>query len=415
MAFLIKKKDRSLKGRIQLPASKSESARLLIIDAILGAENLDIENLSESNDTKLLQDSLESLLRLKGTHISLNIDVQDSGTAMRFLTAFAAGINVKSYITGFERMKQRPLGILVDKLRELGTTITYVEKEGFAPILVEGKRLKGGEIEVDATVSSQFISALLLMAPKMTNGLRMKLIGEVSSEPYINMTIKIMQEFGIEIERNGNLIFIQKQRYINKNTFCIESDWSAASYWYQMAAFADEVDLILLGLKEVSTQGDSIIAKWATEFGVQTKFTEEGVHLSKTKAETKSLKMDFYANPDLAQTLIVTAAGLQISGKFTGLSNLRIKETDRINALVKELKALRADISTDNDNIKLVSAKLESKNKVQVYSDHRMAMSFAALSLLLGEIKIDSPSVVAKSYPKFWEDMKTVGFEIAEI
>ncbi len=414
MALLIKKVNHSLKGRIQLPASKSESARLLIIDAIMGNEDLDIENLSESNDTKILQTSLESLLQLKGTHISINLDVQDSGTTMRFLTAYAAGINVKSYITGSERMKQRPLGILVNKLKELGTNITYTQKEGFPPILVEGKRLKGGEIEVDATVSSQFISALLLMAPKMANGLKIKLLGEVISAPYIDMTIKIMRDFGIKIERSNNVISIQKQRYQNKNIYRVESDWSAASYWYQMAAFADEVELTLLGLKKDSTQGDSIIAEWAAQFGVQTIFTDEGVSLSKTKSKVKHLNMDFYAYPDLAQTIITTAAGMQISGEFSGLNNLRLKETDRVKALVNELTALGANISEDKDNIFLSHGKLEAKSKVHVYSDHRMAMSFAPLSILFGEIKIDTPSVVAKSYPKFWEDLKSVGFELSE-
>lgn len=415
MAFLIKKSDRILKGCIQLPPSKSESARLLFIDAILGAEELSIENLSESTDTKILQSSLESLLRLKGTNISLNLDVHDSGTAMRFVTAYAANINVKSYITGSERMKHRPLGILVEKLRELGSSISYAEKEGFPPIRIEGKRLKGGEIEIDATVSSQFVSALLLLAPKMTNGLKMKMTGKVISEPYIDMTIKIMQDLGIVVEREGNTIDIKKQRYQNKNTYRVESDWSAASYWYQLAAFADEVDLTLLGLKKSSTQGDHIIAEWATKFGVQTEFIENGVRLSKTKVKASNLDMDFYLNPDLAQTMIVTAAGLQIAGRFSGLSNLRMKETDRIKALVTELGKLGAEISADDDRILLLPSKLESKQTVRVYADHRMAMSFAPLSMLLGDIKIDNPSVVSKSYPGFWNDMKSAGFQISKI
>ncbi len=415
MALLIKKSDRSLKGSIQLPPSKSESARLLIIDAILGTEHLAIENLSDSTDSTTLKASLQSLLNLKGTGISLNLDVQDAGTAMRFVTAYAANINVNSYITGSERMKQRPLGILVEKLKELGASISYAEKEGFPPIRIEGKRLKGGEIEIDATVSSQFISALLLMAPKMTNGLKMKLLGKVISEPYIDMTIKIMQEFGIVVEREGDIISIQKQRYQNKITYRVESDWSAASYWYQMAAFAEEVDLTLLGLKKKSTQGDFIIAQWATKFGVQTEFLENGVRLSKTKVKTESLDMDFYLNPDLAQTIIVTAAGLQIEGDFSGMCNLRMKETDRVKALVNELSQLGAEISASKDSIHLGPSKLENKHKVHVYADHRMAMSFAPLSMLFGEIEIESPSVVAKSYPHFWDDLKCVGFELHEI
>ena len=415
MALLIKKDNRSLKGRIQLPPSKSESARLLIIDAILGTEHLSIENLSESTDTTTLKFSLESLLRLKGTNISLNLDIHDSGTAMRFVTAYAAGINVKTYITGTDRMKQRPLGILVDKLNELGSSIIYIEDEGFPPIRIEGKRLKGGEIEIDATVSSQFISALLLMAPKMSNGLKIKLLGEVISAPYIEMTLKVMHEFGIEVERKDNVISIRKQRYQNKNVYRIESDWSAASYWYQMAAFADEVDLTLLGLKKESTQGDCILADWASEFGIQSNFTEEGVHLSKGKNATKSLKKDFYNYPDLAQTVITTAAGLQMQGDFTGLQNLRLKETDRISALVNELGALGANISADDKEIKISPAQLQVKDTVQVYADHRMAMSFAPLSMLLGELTIDSPSVVAKSYPKFWDDLRSVGFDLTEL
>jgi 3-phosphoshikimate 1-carboxyvinyltransferase len=415
MALLVKKNNRNLKGRIQLPPSKSESARLLIIDAILGTEHLAIENLSDSNDTRTLKASLESLLRLKGTSISLNLDIRDSGTAMRFVTAYAAGIKVKTFITGTDRMKQRPLGILVEKLKELGTNITYIENEGFPPIRIEGKRIKGGEIEIDATVSSQFVSALLLMAPKMLNGLRIKLLGDVISAPYIDMTLKIMREFGIVIDREGDMISIKKQRYLNKNVYRIESDWSAASYWYQMAAFADEVDLTLLGLKKNSTQGDSILAEWATEFGIQTNFTDEGIHLTKVKSEIKSIKKDFYNYPDLAQTVITTAAGLQLQGDFTGLQNLRLKETDRISALVNELGALGANISVDHNEIKILPATLIVKNKVQVYSDHRMAMSFAPLSMVVGEIIIDSPSVVAKSYPRFWDDLKSAGYELSEV
>jgi len=415
MALLVKKDNRSLKGRIQLPPSKSESARLLIIDAILGTEDLAIENLSDSTDSTTLKSSLESLLRLKGTNISLNLDIHDSGTAMRFITAYAAGINVKTFITGTGRMKQRPLGILVDKLKELGSSITYIEDEGYPPIRIEGKRLKGGEIEIDATVSSQFISALLLVAPKMLHGLKIKLLGEVISAPYIDMTLKVMREFGIEIERKENIISIRKQRYQNKKVYRIESDWSAASYWYQMAAFADEVDLTLLGLKQKSTQGDSVIAEWASEFGVQTSFTEEGVHLTKVKCETISIEKDFHNNPDLAQTLITTTAGLQMRGDFTGLKTLRLKETDRVSALVNELGALNVNISVDNNKMKLLPAKLVVKDKVKVYADHRMAMSFAPLSMILGQLVIDSPSVVAKSYPNFWGDLKSVGFELTEV
>jgi 3-phosphoshikimate 1-carboxyvinyltransferase len=414
MALTISKENRNIIGKIQLPPSKSESARLLIIDAILGKEDLDIENLSESSDTLIMKLALESLLHLKGTNISLNLDLRDSGTAMRFITAYASGINVKSYITGSERMKQRPIGILVDKLVELGTNIEYTEKVGFPPILIEGKRIKGGEIEVDATVSSQFISALLLMAPKMTNGLKLTLLGEVSSAPYIEMTLKIMQEFDIQIQRKENTITIEKQRYQNKKPYRVESDWTAASYWYEMAAFADELDLTLMGLKKESMQGDRVMAEIGSLFGIHTEFTSEGVRLTKTTKQISPFKMNFYEFPDLAQTAIVSVAGLNISGEFTGLQNLRLKETDRIAALEKELSALGASIQVSDEKIVLSSAKLEAKTKIYSHSDHRMAMAFAPLSMLLGELKIDNPSVVNKSYPNFWKDLESVGFRLKQ-
>lgn len=415
MAFSITKKNRSIKGEILLPASKSESARLLIIDAILGTEDLAIENLSDSTDTQIMQSSLESLLRLKGTHISLNLDIQDSGTTMRFITAYASNINVKSYITGSDRMKERPLGILVEKLQELGTSISYMEKEGFPPIRVEGKRIKGGEIEVDATVSSQFISALLLLAPKMTNGLKIKLIGKVSSAPYIQMTIKIMREFGIVIEEEGDSISIEKQRYQNKNIYRVESDWSAAAYWYQMVAFSDDADIVLLGLKKDSTQGDCIIAEWAQDFGVKTTYTSKGVLLTKTEFKPKAIQKDFYNYPDLAQMFITTATALQMEGNYSGLRNLRFKETDRLEALKKELSLLGAKVTANDDSMTVLPSKLEVKQGVHVYADHRMAMAFAPLSMLFGPIKIDSPTVVAKSYPKFWKDLESVGFELKDL
>ncbi len=415
MSYIVRKANKELKGDIYLPASKSESNRLLVIDAILGSDDLQIENLSKSNDTKVLLSALETLLRLKGTNISVTLDMQDSGTAMRFITAYASAINVKSLITGSERMKERPLEILVDTLKEIGANIRYIENPGFPPILVEGKRIKGGVIDIDATVSSQYISALMLMAPKMTNGLIMYLKGEVASMPYIKMTARVMEHFGIEILMHENAIAIKKQQYSSRREYHVESDWSAASYWYQMAAFSEDVDLFLHGLKKDSIQGDSMIAEVYEQFGVHSEFLENGVRLTKTNNHCKHFKHNFLDYPDMVQTLVCTSAGLGISGEFHGLHNLRFKETDRIHALHTELKDMGLTLDTSEDSIKLEASEVKINRPVRTFADHRMAMSFAPLAIPFGEITIESPNVVNKSYPDFWNDLKKTGFVIEEI
>jgi len=415
MSYLVKKASKELKGDIYLPASKSESNRLLVIDAILGSEDLQIKNLSISNDTKVLNKALESLLQLKGTNISITLDMEDSGTAMRFVTAYAAAINVRSLITGSERMKERPLSILVETLKQIGANIKYVENEGFPPILIEGKRIKGGVIDIDATVSSQYISALMLMAPKMTNGIIMYLKGNIASHPYINMTAKVMEHFGIEILMYENAIAIKKQHYVSRKEYVVESDWSAASYWYEMAAFSDDVDIFLHGLRKNSIQGDAIIAEIYEQFGVYSEFVDDGVRLTKTNNHCTHFSQDFINYPDMVQTLACTSAGLGISGEYFGLHNLRFKETDRIHALHTELKDLGLSLDTFEDKIRLQSGKILATRPVRTFADHRMAMSFAPLAIPLGEIIIESPNVVNKSYPSFWEDLKKVGFTLDEV
>jgi len=415
MSYIVKKNNKELKGDIYLPASKSESNRLLVIDALLGSEDLLIENLSTSNDTKVLKNALLSLLRLKGTNISVTIDVEDSGTAMRFITAYGSAINVKSYITGSNRMKERPLSILVDTLNDIGAHIKYIDNEGFPPILVEGKRIKGGVIDIDATISSQYISALMLIAPKMTNGLIMYLKGDIASFPYINMTAKVMEHFGVEILMHKNAIAIKKQKYSSRNTYVVESDWSAASYWYEMAAFSDDVDLFLHGLKENSIQGDAIIAEIYEQFGVHSEFLENGVRLTKTNNHCKHFVQDFLNYPDMVQTLACTVTGLGISGEFHGLHNLRFKETDRIHALHTELKDMGIKLDSFEDKILLEKSDIDNNRPIRTYADHRMVMSFAPLAIPLGKITIESPNVVTKSYPSFWSDLRKTGFEIVEI
>jgi 3-phosphoshikimate 1-carboxyvinyltransferase len=402
-------------GNIYLPSSKSESNRLLVIDAIIGTEDLMIENLSTSNDTKVLKNALETLVRLKGTNISVTLDMQDSGTAMRFITAFASAINVKSLITGSERMKERPLGILVNTLKQIGASIRYLNNEGYPPIIVEGKRIKGGVIDIDATISSQYISALMLLAPKMTNGLIMYLKGDIASSPYIHMTAKVMEYFGIEILMHENAIAIKKQQYSSRREYVVESDWSAASYWYEMAALSEDVDLFLHGLKKDSIQGDSIIAELYTQFGVHTEYLENGVRLTKTNNHCQHFVQNFRNYPDMVQTLVCTAAGLGISGEFQGLHNLRFKETDRIHALHTELKDMGLTLDSSEDQIKIERSKIQASRAIRTFADHRMAMAFAPLAITLGEIIIESPNVVSKSYPDFWEDLKKTGFTLEEI
>lgn len=415
MTYIVRKANKELKGDIYLPASKSESNRLLVIDAILGSDDLQIENLSNSNDTKVLNTALETLIQLKGTNISVTLDMQDSGTAMRFITAFASAINVKSLITGSERMKERPLGILVETLKLIGANIRYIDNDGFPPILVEGKRIKGGVIDIDATVSSQYISALMLMAPKMTNGLIMYLKGDVASMPYIKMTAKVMEHFGIEILMHENAIAIKKQQYSSRREYIVESDWSAASYWYEMAAFSEDVDLFLHGLKKDSIQGDSILAEIYEQFGVHSEFLENGVRLTKTNNHCQHFSLDFLNYPDIVQTLVCTSAGLGLSGEFRGIHNLRFKETDRIHALHTELKDMGLVLDSSEDHILIEASKIRSTRPIRTFADHRMAMAFAALAVSLGEITIESPNVVNKSYPGFWEDLKKTGFTLEEI
>lgn len=415
MSYIVQKANKVLKGDIYLPASKSESNRLLVIDAIIGTDDLQIKNLSNSNDTKVLKNALESLLKLKGTNISVTLDIQDSGTAMRFLTAYASAINVKSLIIGSERMKERPIGILVDTLKQIGANIRYMDNEGYPPLVIEGKRIKGGVIDIDASISSQYISALMLMAPKMTNGLIMYLKGDIASLPYIQMTAKIMEHFGIEILMHENAIAIKKQSYSSRTEYTVESDWSAASYWYEMAAFSEDVDLFLHGLRKESTQGDSIIAKLYEQFGVHTEFLEHGIRLTKTNNHCQHFEQNFRNYPDIVQTLTCTAAGLGIGGTFSGVNNLRFKETDRIHALHTELKDMGAVLDTSDDQIKMSSSQIQTSRPIRSFADHRMAMSFAPLAIPLGAITIESPNVVNKSYPGFWDDLRKTGFTLEEI
>ena len=341
---------------------------------------------------------------------------------MRFLTAFFATRKGTFILTGTPRMKKRPIGILVQALRDLGATIEYLEEEGFPPLKITGKTLTGTEIEMDGNVSSQFISALLLISPELPNGLAIKFIGEVTSRPYVNMTLKMMEEFRVYGQWHGDFISVSKQAYHKKSEpdylFDVEADWSSASYWHAMAALSKDAHFTIRGLKQPSLQGDSIIGDIFTFLGVKTEKMEGGFHLKKIKSHKEHFGFDFSDCPDLAQTCAVAVSALNIPALFNGVHTLRIKETDRIIALKNELNKIGVDVNILNDNAIEINPKSLITGPgpaINTYDDHRMAMAFAVLAMKLDSVTIENPEVVKKSYPDFWKDLKSVGFVIEEV
>ena len=388
---------------IKLPASKSEANRALIISALSGGAS-ELQNLSEANDTQLLQRLLKSN--------SETIDAEDAGTVMRFLTAYYAVTGQAKTLTGTERMCQRPIKVLVDALRELGASITYLGEEGYPPLKIEAFKGSGKKhLKVRSDISSQYISALLMVAPLLPDGLVLELEGKIGSKPYINMTLSLMEHFGVVANFKGNTITVAHQKY-KPATFQVESDWSAASYWYSMVALAKEAEVTLLGLKKDSFQGDSAIVEIMDHLGVYTSFTKDGVYLTKKHCE-RHLVYDFSDCPDLAQTVVALCAALGVTLEITGLESLRIKETDRIHALQIELLSLGCKLEELTPGVFRMEPGLILKEQLEfrTYQDHRMAMAFAPLALL-APTKIQEPSVVRKSYPRFWEDLEKAGFEI---
>lgn len=411
--YHISKKDKILRGTIHLPYSKSESNRVLIIRAL--SKPFKILNLSEAQDSTILNAILNSALQPANAKGQITCNAGAGGTTLRFLTSYFSIQKGKEVIlTGSTRMKKRPIKVLVDALNALGAEIEYLQKPGFPPLKIIGKDLKGGKISIDGSISSQYISALLMIGPLLKNGIHLEFQEEIISRPYVDMTLKIMKHFGIKYSRKKNSIQLKKQKYSPKE-FAVESDWSAASYWYEMAAFADEVDLFLTGLKKNSLQGDSVIAKLFEPLGIKTTYFKDGVHLKKLKRMQvqKLSNINFSNCPDLAQTLALTCAGLGISSTLSGLKTLRIKETDRILALKSELRKIGVQAEIRKDDLLIKKSKLKrSRLKISTYNDHRMAMAFAPLAMLSGEIKIEDPEVVKKSYPGFWKDLGGVGFEV---
>lgn len=407
MKYLVSKSDSTLKGSIVLPSSKSIANRALIIHA-LSYSPYPIENLSDSDDTRVMQQAFNSN--------SIVFDIGHAGTAMRFLTAFLSQIVGEWTITGSDRMKQRPIGILVDALNKLGAKIEYLENEGFPPLKIYGSHLKGCVLELDGSVSSQYISALLMIAPTLEGGLTLRLKNKIMSRSYIEMTLKLMEQFGVQHVWKGNEIRIQEQKY-SARPFSVEADWSGASYWYQMAVLADEVDVELVGLRTESLQGDAVLAKWFEQLGIQTSANENGSRLSKNgQALPGFLQLNFIENPDVAQTFAVLCVMKQIPFHFSGLETLKIKETNRIAALQDELAKFGAQLTEPaHGELKWDGTfpfEKQTVPEIETYHDHRMAMAFAPACLTFGPVVLLDPMVVTKSYPGYWDDLKKVGFVI---
>ena len=404
---------------ITLPASKSISNRALIINALAGSNNVP-ENLSCCDDTDVTVAALRDM--------PYEIDIKACGTAMRFLTAYLSSTPCGEHIiTGTERMKHRPIGLLVDAMRSLGADITYLEEEGFPPLKIVGRNLEGGHISVPGHISSQFISALLMVGPVFANGLTIHLTSEVISRPYIDLTVCTMQEFGAEVEWVDAATIAIKPKPYKAVPFIIENDWSAASYWYEILALQERVadaehegmgKVVLPGLLDGSRQGDSSIRYIFSMLGIKTRFEDNAAILTPHKRMLPRLDIDFVNHPDLAQTAVVATALMNIPFRFTGLKSLRIKETDRIAALKTEIAKLGYVLDDSQEGVlSWDGTKCEpmAEPVIDTYEDHRMAMAFAPACIMFPGLKIDNPGVVSKSYPNFWNDLRKVGFQIEEI
>jgi 3-phosphoshikimate 1-carboxyvinyltransferase len=422
--IVISKPSRVSKGTIQLTGSKSECNRALVIEA-LSKGRVNVQNISDAADAVLLAGILRKLaVGSEQLAVAGNNDLQTAnsklqtvnigpaGTAMRFLTAYFTLQGEEVILTGSERMKQRPIGILVDALRTLGAQITYVENDGYPPLKIAGNiQQKTGRISIKGDISSQYITALLLIAPSLPLGLELEIEGDLTSRPYVEMTLTMLQQAGIQHQWDDNVISIAQQEF-GQTSIWVEPDWSAASYWYSIAALSDEADLFLPGLTSYSLQGDSVITEIMANFGITSQFKNGGVHLVKEPKPIVRKIFDLKACPDLAQTVIVVCAALGHDATFTGLETLKIKETDRIAALQNELAKIGVKLIEKGQVYKLDCSEKQIPEKVffNTYEDHRMAMAFAPLAILIPEVEFEDAHVVEKSYPAFWSDLEKVGF-----
>ena len=405
---------KTLNATVALPASKSISNRALIIYALSGGQVLP-QNLSDCDDTEVIINALRDMPE--------EINIKAAGTAMRFMTAYLSVAGGTHTITGTERMKHRPIGILVDALRALGADITYAGEEGYPPLRITGQKLNGGTLEIAGNVSSQYISALLMIGPALEKGLELRLTGDIISRPYIDLTLYMMGEFGANAEWTSSDTITVKPKPYSQRDYFIESDWSGASYWYEIMALMDDYDaeLRLTGLKDGSKQGDSVVRYIFSLLGVKTVFQSK----KSTKPQTVTIKAngrclpkleyDFINSPDLAQTFVVTCASKGIPFHFKGLSTLKIKETDRIEAMKKEMRKLGFVIESRNDSELIWNGETCTPTMelgIDTYEDHRMALAFAPYALKAGSIIINNPQVVTKSYPAFWVSLAEAGFTV---
>jgi 3-phosphoshikimate 1-carboxyvinyltransferase len=399
---------KNFSGDILLPASKSESNRLLIIQAFSGGK-INIHNLSDSEDTLLMQKCLADFQN------SFVIDAQNAGTVLRFLTAFLANQKGSWTLTGSERMQKRPIGPLVDALKCLGAEIDYISDKGFPPLKIAGVNLKGGKVGIDTSISSQFVSALLLVAPDMENGLEISLEGELHSEPYIDMTIELMKQCGAKVERNDRRINVFHGVYAEADIE-VEPDWSSASFFYQLAAISESCNLFFPRLKQNSLQGDAILAEIFEKLGVKTIALSDGVRIEHVNAFAPEFEFDFKNHPDIFIPVALTCAAKGIKFKATGTKNLIYKESDRLRGFTKQLVDIGFEAEVINDDLFQLfpSGKINDiKTCIDVQSDHRNAMAFAMLSAVYGQITINNIEVVGKSFPGFFQQIKKLGFQIS--
>ena len=403
MKLKIQNSNKEANGDLTITGSKSESNRLLIIQALY--PQIEIHNLSKSDDSKVTLEGLKSKKNV--------IDINHAGTAMRFLTAyFAIQPHREIVLTGSNRMQERPIKLLVEALNSLGADITYEKEPGFPPLIIRGKEISINRVSLPANISSQYISALMLVAPALKNGLKIDLIGETTSFPYIKMTQSIMDQLGFETAFDGNQISIKSASSININHWKIESDWSSASYFYSIVALADRSEISLKSFFEESKQGDAALTEIYEKFGVKTTHSNGKIILSKITDfnPPNFISLNLKNTPDLAQTIAVTCLGLNIDCKLSGLQTLKIKETDRLTALKTEIEKLGGNVKITDRSLELLNTgKINENILIDTYNDHRMAMAFAPLGLRV-PININNPKVVSKSYPDFWDDLQKIGF-----
>lgn len=400
--------DNLLQNSIRITGSKSESNRLLLLQALY--PNISIDNISNSDDAQVMQ---------KGLKVTNGeVDIHHAGTAMRFLTSYFASQEGKEVtLTGSQRMTERPIKILVEALRNLGADISYEKNEGYPPLFIKGKKLVQNKVSLPADISSQYISSLLLTAPSLVNGLELQLVGKITSVPYIKMTLALLSENGIENSFEGNTIIVKAKPTVNAKSLVVESDWSSASYFYSIVALSEiGTKITLSSYKKESLQGDSVLAEIYKAFGVTTSFENNSITLSKNSNHEKEIvNLDLSNAPDIAQTIAVTCLGLGMGCNLTGLHTLKIKETDRLEALYTELSKLGASISVTQNELKLNASKnIKTDIAIDTYNDHRMAMAFAPLAMKTN-LMINDAMVVSKSYPDFWNDLKSLQFKISEV